>query len=65
MVYGVLPVSHMAGIAALLILIPIAPRVDLLTMGWLTTIVMLAVGFWEGRLVHQRRDLAKRRASTH
>lgn len=64
-VYGVLPVSHMAGIAALLALIPVAPWVDLLTMGWLTTIVMLAVGFWEGRLVHQRRDLAKRRASTH
>jgi low temperature requirement protein LtrA len=55
-VYGVLPVSHIAGVAALLALIPVAPFVDLLTMGWLTTIIMLATGFREGRLVRKRRE---------
>lgn len=55
-VYGVLPVSHIAGVAALLALIPVAPFVDLLTMGWLTTIIVLATGFPEGRLVRKRRE---------
>ncbi len=54
-VYGVVPASHMAGVAALLLLIPVAYAVDLLAMGWLTTIVMLAVGFWEGRILRKRR----------
>lgn len=58
-VYGVLPVSHIAGVAALLALIPVAPFVDLLTMGWLTTIVMLATGLWEGRLVRKHRKAAR------
>ncbi|NTA14110.1 low temperature requirement protein A [Agrobacterium tumefaciens] len=62
-VYGVLPVSHMAGVAALLALFPVAPFVDLLTMGWLTTIVMLATGFWEGRLVRKRRKTARPQAT--
>jgi len=50
-VYGKLPASHLAAIAALLALLFVAPFVDLLTMGWLTTLVMLAAGFWEGRPV--------------
>ena len=54
-VYGVVPASHMAGFAALLLLIPVAYAVDLLAMGWLTTIIMLVVGFWEGRLLRKRR----------
>lgn len=58
-VYGVLPVSHIAGVVALLALLSVAPFVDLLTMGWLTTIVMLAAGFWEGRLVRMRREAGK------
>jgi low temperature requirement protein LtrA len=53
-VYGVLPGSHIAGVAALLALIPLATTLDLLTMGWLTTIVMLAAGFWEGQFVRKR-----------
>lgn len=53
----------MAGVAALLALIPVAPFVDLLTMGWLTTIVMLATGFWEGRLVRIRREARKPQAT--
>lgn len=62
-VYGVVPVSHIAGVAALLALIPVAPFMDLLTMGWLTTIIMLATGFWEGRLVRKRREAAKPHAA--
>lgn len=64
-VYGVVPVSHIAGVVALLALIPVAPFVDLLTMGWLTTIVMLAAGFWEGRLARKRREAAKPHMVTH
>lgn len=54
-VYGVVPVSHMAGVAALIALIPLAFTVNLLAVGWLTTAIMLAVGFWEGRILRQRR----------
>lgn len=54
-VYGMVPASHMAGAAALLLLIPVAYYVDLLAMGWLTTIVMLVVSFWEGRMLRIRR----------
>ncbi|PSH65234.1 low temperature requirement protein A [Phyllobacterium sophorae] len=64
-VYGVLPASHIAGVTALLALIPVAPSVDLLTMGWLTTIVMLVTGFWEVRLVRKRREATKLQTMTH
>lgn len=63
-VYGVLPASHITGVVVLLALIPVARNTDLLTMGWLTTIVMLAAGFWEGRLV-RRREASKPRELTH
>ena len=63
-VYGGLPASHIGGVVALLALLPVASFVDLLTMGWLTTIVMLAAGFWEGRLVRKRREAAKSQPST-
>lgn len=62
-VYGVLPISHIAGVVALLAVIPAAFTVDLLTMGWLTTIIMLAVGFWEGRLARGRSEAGKREAT--
>ncbi|MCZ7935263.1 low temperature requirement protein A [Agrobacterium leguminum] len=58
-VYGVLPVSHIIGVVVLLALIAVAQNTDLLTMGWLTTIIMLAAGFWEGRLVRRRRETGK------
>ncbi|MCZ0735178.1 low temperature requirement protein A [Phreatobacter sp. AB_2022a] len=64
-VYGVVPASHMAGVAALLILIPIALTLDLLAVGWLTTIVMLAVGYWEGRILRQRRLGAGEQPAAH
>jgi len=34
-------------------------------MGWLTTIVMLAVSLWEGRLLRKRRTGAVTRQATH
>ncbi|MBN8919427.1 MAG: low temperature requirement protein A [Rhizobiales bacterium] len=64
-VYGELPVSHIAGVAALVALIPVGAAVDLLAMGWLTTIVMLAAGFWEGRLVRRRRATRAALPSAH
>lgn len=64
-VHGGLPISHIVGLAALVLLIPVALSVDLLTMGWLTTIVMVATGFWEGRLRRKWRDLDKPQNKTH
>ena len=54
-VYGTLPVSHLAGVLMLLALVPVALVTDLLVIGWLTTVVVLVVSFWEGRLLRQRR----------
>ncbi|WP_313245375.1 low temperature requirement protein A [Stenotrophomonas rhizophila] len=54
-VYGVVPASHLAGVLMLLALVPVAWVVDLLVMGWLTTLVVLVVSFWEGRLLRERR----------
>lgn len=54
-VYGVVPTSHIAGVAVLAALVPLASQMDLLTIGWSTTIFMLAVSFWEGRLLRKRR----------
>lgn len=49
MVYGRLAASHIVGALALVALIPISLEVDLLTMGWLTTVVLLAVSWWDLR----------------
>jgi hypothetical protein len=44
-------------------LAPIAMRTDLLMAGWPTTIVMLAVGFWEMQVLRKRRVSAGERPS--
>lgn len=49
MVYGRLAASHVVGAAALVALVPVSLRTDLLTMGWLTTLVLLAVSGWDLR----------------
>lgn len=49
-VFGAVPVSHVAGAALLAALIPVLLRTDLLAAGWLTSAVMLGVGLWEGRI---------------
>jgi low temperature requirement protein LtrA len=64
-VYGKMRASHVAGFAALLILIPIAPIVDLLTMGWLTTMIMLVVSLWESLVIRRRNEQDKSGALTH
>lgn len=64
-VYGVVPASHIAGIAVLAALVPLAGRMDLLVMGWLTTAVMLAVSFWEGHLLRRRRASEPARQGGH
>ncbi|WP_454683476.1 low temperature requirement protein A [Ancylobacter moscoviensis] len=62
-VYGVVPVSHIVGAVVLAAFIPLAYTVDLLTMGWLTTLVMMVVGLWEGRLRRRRQEAAPRHAA--
>jgi len=49
-VYGCVPMSHIVGAVALLALIPVGFVANLLVMGWLTTIVLLMVSFWELRV---------------
>ncbi|MBN9000240.1 MAG: low temperature requirement protein A [Rhizobiales bacterium] len=53
-VYGTAPLSHLAGVVALLLALAAAPFVDLLTMGWLTTLIVLAVCVWEWRAARSR-----------
>ncbi|HCH73506.1 MAG TPA: hypothetical protein DFK19_19360, partial [Ochrobactrum sp.] len=47
-VYGLIPASHIFGVLALLIAIPIGYAANLLQMGILTTVIMLVVSVWEG-----------------
>ncbi|WP_425905559.1 hypothetical protein [Nitrobacter sp. TKz-YC02] len=54
-VYGAGPASHIVGVVLLAALIPVTYRPDLLTMGWLTTIIMLVVSLWEKHLHRKRR----------
>ncbi len=49
-VYGTIPLSHVVGAAALLLVLTLGAGVDLLRLGWVTTAIMLAAGVWEGRL---------------
>ena len=57
-VYGRVPKSHLLGMAVLLGLLPFASMMNLLTLSWLTTLVMLALGLWEGRAMRQRNQLS-------
>lgn len=54
MVYGRLAASHIVGALALVVLIPVSFRTDLLAMGWLTTIVLLVVSWWDLRTKRSR-----------
>ncbi len=47
-VYGRLPLSHLAGLAALVVLTPLAYLTDLLMVGGLTTTILTGVAIWEG-----------------
>ena len=50
-VYGIWPSSHLGGLVVLALMAPFAFTTDLLMIGALTTLVMLAVGFWESRIL--------------
>ena len=58
-VYGSVPLSHIAGALALLVLVPLGQGAPLLYMGWLTTALLLGAGWWEA---HVRRKPAVRHA---
>ncbi len=47
-VYGTAPISHIAGLVALAILVPLAYLTDMLMVGGLTTLVLVVVAVWEG-----------------
>lgn len=49
-VYGAVPVSHVLGIAALALVLLLTDRVVLVTMTWITTCIMAAVGLAEYRI---------------
>lgn len=46
-VYGRMPISHMVGAVALLLVAPLAQFASLLWMGWLTLAIVLGVALWE------------------
>jgi low temperature requirement protein LtrA len=48
-VYGRFPLSHLAGLAALLMLAPLSYLTDLLMVGALAAAVLVGVAVWEGR----------------
>lgn len=48
-VYGRIATSHMVGALALLALVPWALGAQLLTVGWATTAILLAIGVWDMR----------------
>jgi low temperature requirement protein LtrA len=48
-VYGRIPISHVAGIAALVPIAALSLVTELLVVGWLTTLLILLVGFAEPR----------------
>lgn len=54
-VYGVVPLSHVGGIFALLALIPLAQVADLAAMAWLCAAIMLGVGLVEQQVVRRLR----------
>ena len=54
-VYGHVPLSHVAGAIALAVLVPVGYATDLLTMGWLTTLVLLVVSVWNWVALRRRR----------
>ena len=53
-VYGAIPVSQIIGVIVLAALIPVALVTDLLIIGWLTTVVMLAVSVWHSNILGHR-----------
>lgn len=60
-VYGVFPRSHLAGLAALLVLLPLAFTTDRLLVGGLAAAILLTVAVWESCV---RRSVAAL-SSTH
>ena len=52
-VYGAVPVTHLAGVAMLALLLLLLDRTDLLTLTWATTLVMATVGLVENRMRRQ------------
>lgn len=58
LVYGRIPRSHLLGALALAALVPVGYVSTLLVMGWLTTLVLLAVGMWDMRALDTAREHA-------
>lgn len=49
-VYGRIPVSHIAGTIALMIVAPVGLAANLLVTGWITALVLFAVALLDGRM---------------
>ena len=62
-VYGRIPHSHLIGAVLLLVVIALAPVADLLSMGWMACVTLLALGSWEGRSMIKRRNQSRGEAA--
>jgi low temperature requirement protein LtrA len=58
-VYGMVPVSHIAGALGLAAIVPVAFALDLLEIGLVTTALMLAVCVWEDSALRRRQKRTK------
>lgn len=57
MVYLQTPLSHLAGVVALVILAPFSLSTDLLMVSFLTTVIMIVVAIWESRSSNDKAHL--------
>ncbi|GLS22688.1 membrane protein [Labrys miyagiensis] len=63
LIYGRVPISHIAGLLALALAAPFSLSTDLLMISGITTVIVLAVAVWEGFVSRKSRAPAERHAS--
>ncbi|MGO4333900.1 low temperature requirement protein A [Labrys sp. KB_33_2] len=63
LIYGGVPITHVAGLLALAIMAPFAFMTDLLMISGITTVILLVVAIWEGYIGRKAKSKALHHAS--
>ncbi|MGJ4856855.1 low temperature requirement protein A [Labrys sp. La1] len=63
LIYGGVPITHVAGLLALAIMAPFAFVTDLLMISGITTVILLVVAIWEGYIGRKAKSKALHHAS--